>query len=189
MAKHLNIAQIYINGSAYILENPGKNMLYLLQCMENISSTDENIIKEKCEKVIGDDFNVICDYLDSKRDRDTLKAILSKLTNVTFMAKLANVQHKRTFQRAKSQVDMNIQLFKQMKNDLDKRSSGSETERRKKHRILQNMKLEKLRHVFEGRGRMMKCEEFPDLTAIMEYAFGKFGKPPTTNRYHFISCS
>ena len=35
------------------------------------------------------------------------------------------------------------------------------------------MKLDKLRHVFEGRGRMFKCEEFPDLSAILEYAFGE----------------
>ena len=34
-------------------------------------------------------------------------------------------------------------------------------------------KLEKLRHVFEGRGRMLKCEEFTDLAAIMQYAFGE----------------
>ena len=35
------------------------------------------------------------------------------------------------------------------------------------------MKLEKLRHVFEGRGRMLKCEEFPDLPAVLEFAFGE----------------
>ncbi len=72
---------------------------------------------------------------------------------------------------------------------MDKRvDSSDEAERRKKHRILQNMKLKKLRHVFEGRGRMLKCEEFPDLAAIIEYAFGESdcvergsggcGKPP-----------
>ncbi len=72
---------------------------------------------------------------------------------------------------------------------MDKRvDSSDEAERRKNHCILQNMKLKKLRHVFEGRGRMLKCEEFPDLAAIIEYAFGKSdcvergsggcGKPP-----------
>ena len=35
------------------------------------------------------------------------------------------------------------------------------------------MKLEKLRHVFEGRGRMLKGEEFPDLAAILEFSFGE----------------
>ena len=34
------------------------------------------------------------------------------------------------------------------------------------------MKLEKLRHVFKGRGRKLKCE-FPDLAGILEFAFGE----------------
>jgi hypothetical protein len=119
MAKHLNVAQIYINGTGYILENPGKEMLDLFGCLENISSTDEKIIKQKVEKVVGDDFGIICEYLDSKRDRDTLKAILTKLTSSTFMAKLANVQDKRAFQRAKHRVNANIQAFKEMKKEVE----------------------------------------------------------------------
>ena len=111
IGKHLNVAQIYINSKAYIFENPGKEMLDILKCLENINSIDENTIKSKLEDVIGDDFHVICEYMDSKRDRDTLKAILNQLTSSTFMAKLANVQDKRTFQRAKTQVTRNIQLF------------------------------------------------------------------------------
>ena len=89
-------------------------MLDLFGCLENISNNDEEIIKQKVvQKVIGDDFGIICEELDSKCDRDTLKAILTKLTSLTFMAKLANVQDKHTFQRAKHQVDMNIQVFKE----------------------------------------------------------------------------
>jgi hypothetical protein len=74
MAKHLNVAQIYINGKAYILENPGKEMLDLLACIENINNIDDaqSIIKAKVDEVIGDDYRVICEYLDTKRDRDTL---------------------------------------------------------------------------------------------------------------------
>ncbi|CAB4038754.1 Hypothetical predicted protein [Paramuricea clavata] len=68
---------------------------------------------QRPEKVIGDDFGIICEYLDNKRDRDTLKAILTKLTSSTFMVKLANVQDKHTFQCGKDQVDMNIQVFKE----------------------------------------------------------------------------
>ena len=36
-------------------------------------------LKSKLEDVIGDDF-LICKYMGSKCDRDTLKAILSQLT-------------------------------------------------------------------------------------------------------------
>ncbi len=95
--------------------NPGKNILDLFACLENINNIDEKIIKKKVEEVIRDDFRIICEYLDSKRDRDTLKVILTKLT----MAKLANVQDKRTFQHAKDPVGINVQVFKEMKNEIE----------------------------------------------------------------------
>ena len=94
MAKHLNVAQIYTNGVGYILPNPGKTILDLFGYLENINKVDEKIIKEKVKDVIGEDFKIICEYMDSKRDKDTLKAILTKITSATFMAKLADVQDK-----------------------------------------------------------------------------------------------
>ena len=39
--------------------------------------------------------------------------------------------------------------------------------------MLQKVKLENLCHVFKGRGRDLKSEEFPDLCGILEFAFGK----------------
>ena len=35
------------------------------------------------------------------------------------------------------------------------------------------MKLEKLRHIYQGRGRQSKSEEFLDLAAILEFSFGE----------------
>ena len=157
-----------------MMENRGKDLLEILESMECVEKMDEKVIKKKLEQVVGDDFHVIMQYLDSKRDRDTLKGILTKLTNPTFMAKLANIQDKRGFKRAQKYVDLNLQLFKDMKSDVEETADlTGEAGRRKKNRILQKMKLEKLRHVFEGRGRMLKSEEFPDLAAILEFSFGE----------------
>ena len=69
MSKHLNIAQIYIHGQGFVIENRGKELLNLLRLIEKESNKNVNIIKEIILKVIGDDFNVICEYLDSKRQR------------------------------------------------------------------------------------------------------------------------
>ena len=115
-------------------ENPGKEMLDILKCFEDINSIDENTIQSKLEDVMGNDSCVICEYMDSKHDRDTLKAILSQLTSSTFMAKLANVQDKRTFQRAKTQVTRNIQLFKEMKTEMEEHTDlVGENGRKKKY--------------------------------------------------------
>jgi hypothetical protein len=48
-----------------------------------------------------------------------------------------------------------------------------EPARRKKYRMLQKMKLEKLRHVFKGRGRLLKSDQFPDLAGVLEFCFGE----------------
>ena len=79
-------------------------------------------------------------------------------------------------ERSKDQVSRNLQVFEEMKKDMedseDPKLSG-EAWRKKKHRILQKMKLEKLRHVFQGRGRKLKSEEFPFLAGVLEFAFGE----------------
>ena len=90
------------------------------------------------------------------------------------MKNLASVQDKRSFQRSKDLVTRNLQLFEEMKSN--KQVTGSMTEeakRRKRNRLLQKMKLEKLRHVFKGRGRKLKSKQFPDLAGILEFASGE----------------
>ena len=156
VTKHLNVAQVYTNGKGYIIENRGKDLLDVLKSMENIHIVDQSVINEKVQNVIGSDFDIICEYLDSKRDRDTLKAILTKITSAKFMARLEDVRDKHSFQRLKHQVDLNIQLFKDMKNDLEKNAVTGKAERKNNYRMLQKIKLKKLRHVFQGRGRMLK---------------------------------
>ena len=44
------------------------------------------------------------EYLESNRDRDTLQAVLIKVTSVNLMTGLTSVQDKRNFQRARGLV-------------------------------------------------------------------------------------
>ena len=214
LSKHLNVAQVYIGGRGYTIENHGKEVMKLLDSVEGIEMSDEGIEMsdesivrieeaigdESIEEAIGDSCATTMDYLDSKRDRDTLKAVLTKITSINFMANIANVQDKRTFKRSRDIVTKNLQVFEEMKREVDdlETSLSGEALRRKKYRTLQTMKLNNLRHVFKGRGRELKCEQLPDLAAILEYAFGEADRvnraggglemaPPQTYRYSSIS--
>ena len=178
LSKHLNVAQIYIQEKGYIAENNGTGeLLKMMNSIENIKKEDDQkIINEKIKQVIEGDYHMILKYMDSKRDRDTFKAILTRITSATFMANLAGVQDKRSFQRSKDLVALNLKLFEQMKEEIERNDNSTltgEGRRKQNHRALQKMKLEKLRHVFRGRGRHLKCEEFPELAAILEFAFGE----------------
>lgn len=156
-------------------ENRGKDIMEMAESLQNIDTMDQIVVNNKVKEAIGDKYKTVIEYPDSKHDRDTLKAVLTEITSATFMSKLAGVQDKRSFQRAKDLVDVNLKLFEDMKKSMDQSSRGSSdvAERKKRQRILDKMKLEKLRHLFTGRGRHLKCEEFPDLVGIIEFAFGE----------------
>jgi hypothetical protein len=53
MSKHLNIAQIYIHGQGFVIENRGKELLDLLGCIEKEKNNNDNVVKEKVLQVIG----------------------------------------------------------------------------------------------------------------------------------------
>ena len=175
MSKHLNVAQIYIDGKGYVIENHGKEIVKIVESLQQMGKTDQTIVNQRVEEAIGSTYDTLLQYLDSKRDKDTVKTILTQITSAKFMGKLANVQDKRSFQYSKGIVGHNLQLFEDMKSEIQviDPSKTEEAKRKKRNRLLQAMKLEKLCHVFKGRGRKLKCEEFPDLTGILEFAFGE----------------
>ncbi len=175
MSKHLNVAQIYIEGKGYIIENHGKELVKVVESLNQMSKSDQAIVNQRVEEAVGSSYKTLLEYLDTKRDRDTVKAILAKITSAKFMAKIANVQDQRSFQQSKALVFHNLHLFEEMKQEIEvnETSMNEEAKRRKRNRLLQKMKIEKLRHVFKGRGRSLKCEDFPDLAGILEFAFGE----------------
>ena len=76
MSKHLNAAQIYIEGKGYVLENRGIKVIKLAESLHKIDHNNQKIINEKVEKAVGNAYGTLMQYLDSKRDRDTLKSVL-----------------------------------------------------------------------------------------------------------------
>ena len=180
MAKHLNIVQIYVNGKGYIIENRGAELGKQVDSLNKIKKIDQASVNDIVKKAIGNKYNTIMQYMDSKRDRDTLNTVLTSITSATFVAnELAEVQDKRSIKRSKDLTILNLDLFEKMKNSIEEEDVDPENKltvegkRRKRHRMLQKMKLKRLRHVVEGRGRNLKCEEFPDLAGVLEFAFGE----------------
>lgn len=175
MSKHLNVAQIYIEGKGYIIENHGRELAKVVESLQQLRESDQAIVNRKVEEAVGSTYETLLKYLDTKRDRDTVKAILAKITSVKCMAKLANVQDKRSFSHSKGLVFRNLYLFEEMKQGIEvtELTMSEEARRKKCNWLLQKMKIEKLRHIFKGRGRSLKCKEFPDLAGILEFAFGE----------------
>lgn len=133
MSKHLNVAQIYIEGKGYIIENHGRELAKVVGSLQQLIELDQAIVNRKVEEAVGSTYETLLKYLDTKRDHDTVKAILVKITSAKCMAKLANVQDKRSFSHSKGLVFRNLYLFEEMKLGIEvTEPTMSEGARRKK---------------------------------------------------------
>lgn len=84
-----------------------------------IKLTVENIFNKHVTSTIGDSFKEGLNYMDSKRDRDTVTALMERLTSVKFVAgKLLNVQNKRAVQGCRDSFKENLRTFR----DINKTS-------------------------------------------------------------------
>lgn len=86
LSEHANFTQIYVNDTAYILENKNQNIVNTVKNLtQMINSSDNNInqhVTEKLQTVYKDSL----ECMDTKRDRDILKGILATVTSSHLMA-------------------------------------------------------------------------------------------------------
>lgn len=172
-SKHLNIIQFYIQGQAFISENTESDFESIMSFIQNQVNSRKHLNKH-VTSTIGDSFKEGLNYMDSKRDRDTVTALMERLTSVKFVAgKLLNVQNKRAVQGCRDSFKENLRTFR----DINKTSQvvrndmTNEQQRRLALRIANKRKVKEILHVAPGRGRKLKCEENPMLVPLLEYAF------------------
>ena len=178
LAKSLNVSQVYLNGRAFLVENSSEDVMSALERIQKICKQTEkpNRINEHVEKAIGETYRDCLTYMDTKRDRDVLKFIISRITSVKHAAKLGGVKNRDSIKGSRALVEEHLDKFKDISKVLESKYSNlSETQL--KSIIRRRMDVEKVRqlkHIFVGnRGRKLKCSEFPDLAAVMEYEFGE----------------
>ena len=107
-------------------------------------------------------------YLDTKRDRDTVKYLLMQITSVRFTAKLQGVANKCV-----STVPGKLKKFEEIMHDLTSEKNLSHLSRNEQRGLIRRGKERNLRHRFKSSqnmsGRKLKIEEFLDIAAILEY--------------------
>ena len=126
------------------------------------------------ESSIGQRFNEIMDYMDSKRDRDTVIALLERLASVNFVAKkLCQIQSKRGVQGCRDSLKENLNRFKDIKatSQVVRNDMINAQQRTLSLRIANKRKAEEILHVSKGRGRRLNCEENSLFVPLLEYAF------------------
>ena len=111
LSKHLNIILIYINGKAYIIENTGSNLEKLLETITGTMNT-EKIVNERVYERLEDIFTTTLRYLDTPRDRQVMKGIISHITSIKFSTKLQGLKSKQGTMAAKKAFIPKLQKYK-----------------------------------------------------------------------------
>ena len=175
LCKYFNISQVYIFDQAFIVQN--SDGMNLECCLQSISSAiDEDfIVKKRLEDRLQGVFKSMLQYVDTHRDKQVLKALIAEVSDIAFTAKLQGIQSRSGTRNAKQNVRNNLEKYQAIRttsqivrNDMTNRQQRQLTER-----IISTTKLKELRTIAPGRGRKLKYEKFPEMAAILEYAFGE----------------
>lgn len=95
LSKHLNIVQIYIDQKAFIVEGQDTDINRVVEIVsDTLTKVKNSAVKGAVHSNLKDTFNDILNYLDSKRDRDVLEAIIAKITSVKNVVSLKGTQFK-----------------------------------------------------------------------------------------------
>lgn len=112
-----------------------------------------------------------------RRKTDVFEAIIAKITSVKSVVSLKEKHFEGSVCGHVSELDSNLDKFKQMRSDLETKAATTEKTPSQQHahvqRATEKFKKEMFKTVADGRSRKLKCEEFPELAQYIEFAFGE----------------
>lgn len=154
LSKHLNILQIYIRGTAFIMENHSSPLLEIVNNFKTILDgfNSRTQLNAHIENQIGDCYKTALAYLHTKRGRDT-KFLLTQITSVSFMAKLQGTSNKHSLQNCALTIPGKLQKFEATMQELSKKKNLAELLPNEKRGLIRRqrdlIKERELRHRFQ----------------------------------------
>jgi hypothetical protein len=94
-SKHLNLAQVYMFHTAYLIENSTNlpDIFSFISC--TVNNNAECLVKQEIDEHIKQFFPQTLRYMDSHRDRRVVKALLAELTNISFASKVQGIHSRK----------------------------------------------------------------------------------------------
>jgi hypothetical protein len=113
LKKHFNITQVAINGIVYILKNKYPKIQKLAKSLDDSMELNKN---DRIKNSIGHLFNDALAFSGTKKDRDIIKALFTKATNVQFVADLMNIKNKSSIMACRDEFEGNLNQFDELRN-------------------------------------------------------------------------
>ena len=140
LSKQLNIIQIYIAKKVFLMENRDCQLLDVTNDIQKMFESFDFISKlnTHVEDEIGNFYRTALTYLDTKRDRDTLKFLLTRATSVNFMAR--DISNKKSLQNCSLTLLGKLQKFSTAMNHLEEKKEFANLAPNEKRGFLRRQK-------------------------------------------------
>ena len=173
---HLNLLQVYIHGTAYLVYSPvGSNVSRLLETLISLQLPTDVIVNTRAKERLKDTFKTALEYMDTHRDRQVLKAVMTSLTSTKFAAELQGISSRQGTASARKSVVTALKTYDDIKrtSQIVRNDLTNKQQYQLQNRIISARKLKEIKTIAKGRGRKLKIEQFPQLATALEYAFGE----------------
>lgn len=171
LSKKLNLVQIYIDQKAHIVEGKDTDLNKVVDIIGGkLNQLNDSVVKGLMEKKLKYNFADVLQYLDSKRDRHVLEAIIAKLSSVKSVVSIKGTHFTGIVSKHRATLNADLKKFEQIKiesqtvrNDMTVTQQHSHVQRQVK-----KLKQDTIKIIAKGRGRKLKCEEFPELARYID---------------------
>ena len=175
--KYLSVSQVYMFRQAYLVQNAPESDLDAVMTSLNQMIDKDEIVKEITEQRLKELLLPAVKYMDTPRDKLVMKGLIGELTNNnTFTSSLLGLKSRRGVTSAREKLHSHLSQYQQIcktsqtvRNDLTTQQQYKLTQR-----IISRRKLNEIKVISEGRGRKLKITEFPELSAVLTFAFGEY---------------
>lgn len=111
--KYLNIVQVYIDQKAFIVEGKDTDINRVVEIVsDTMKKVKDGAVKGLVHSNLKDNFTDVLKYLDNKRDRDVLEAIIAKITSVKNVVSLKGTQFKGSVSGHQASLNAKLKEFK-----------------------------------------------------------------------------
>ena len=169
LIKYYPVEQLLVKGKYFILE---RNFLAVAKAMQSCyqEGISHELLLSHVRNKIGPVYQKALKYLEAKRDKDVITALLGKTTSIRFGSTLENKESRSRVQNTFHWLEKDLSKYEQIKKtSLTVRTDMTVQQQHEFHRrVSSKRKISAMRTIAEGRGAKLKIQHFPELPMILE---------------------
>ena len=114
VSQFLPVCQIYIDGTAYVIEDRLSDIFAVVEKLVS-SKVSRSSTNDLIESKIGKSYKDALEFMDTKRDQDILRGLLTNLTSIRFASCLEERKSREGCRRAAMKLEGDLLTFDQLK--------------------------------------------------------------------------